>query len=171
MTALFLLRWTVATAVAGALIGGLESTLRPIGASLFLPGLAIGLAQRLAAPRRVPAMWTLFSGLAWVAGAMLDAATGFRPDGLGLWAIPTATMALWQTFLLGPPRRTWPWLPVSLAGAAALQAAAETTCRFACGPLADGVGPAAATAAAYAGGFAAFGLVTALGVLWLGRRP
>ncbi|MEX2501788.1 MAG: hypothetical protein WD336_05380 [Trueperaceae bacterium] len=167
----FVLRWTLATALAGAVVGALESTLRPVGASLFLPGLAIGLAQRLAAPKRVPSMWTLFSGLAWVAGAMLDAATGFRPAGLGLWLIPTLTMALWQTFLLNDLRRAWPWPLVSLVAAGALQAAAERTCQLACGPLSDGIGPAAATAGAYGGGFAAFGLLTGLGVLWLGRDP
>jgi hypothetical protein len=165
-----LARWTGATALAGALVGGAEAAGLGGTATLLLPGLAIGLAQRLAAPDRVPAIWTLFSGLAWVAGVLLDATLALRPEGLGLWLIPTATMAAWQTFLLGEARRAWPWLPASLAAAAALQATAQAACAVGCAPLAQGIGPAAATIWTYLAGFAGYGLVTGLALAWIARR-
>lgn len=162
-------RWTVATALAGLLVGVIEAAGANVAATLLLPGLAMGLAQRLVAPRRVPAVWTLFSGLAWVAGALLDAVTGLRPAGLGAWAVPTAVMALWQMFLLNDPRRSWPWLPLSLLAAAALQLSAQGACAVACAPVAQAFGPAWATGLSYAAGFAGYGLVTGLALPWLAR--
>ncbi len=165
-----LARWTAASALAGVLVGGAEAAGLGGTATLLLPGLAIGLAQRLAAPERVPAIWTLVSGLAWVAGVLLDATFALRPEGLGLWLIPTATMALWQTFLLGPLRRAWPWLPASLLAAAALQATAQAACAVGCAPLAQAIGPAAATIWTYLAGFAGYGLVTGLALTWISSR-
>jgi hypothetical protein len=165
-----LARWIGATGAAGALVGVAEASGLGGTATLLLPGLAIGLAQRLAAPERVPAIWTLFSGLAWVAGVLLDATFALRPEGLGLWLIPTATMAAWQTFLLGDLRRAWTWLPASLLAAVALQATAQAACAVACAPLAQGIGPAAATIWTYLAGFAGYGLVTGLALTWISSR-
>lgn len=162
-------RFAGATAVAGAALGIAEAAGLGGSATLLLPGLLIGLAQRLAAPQRVPAVWTLFSGLAWIAGVLLDATVAWRPTGLGLWLVPTAVMALWQTFLLANPRRSWPWLPVSLLAAAALQGAAQLACAVGCAPLAQGIDPRAATIWTYLAGFAGFGLVTGLAFPWLAR--
>lgn len=161
--------WTAATALAGLAVGAAEASGLGGTATLLLPGLAIGLAQRVAAPHRIPAIWTLFSGLAWVAGVLLDATVPIRPEGLGLWLIPTATMAVWQTFLLGEVRHAWPWLPASLLAAAALQASAQAACAVGCAPLAQGIGPAAATMWTYLAGFAGYGLVSGLALLWI--RP
>jgi len=163
------LRWIVATALAGAAVGlaggaGLGGT-----ATLLLPGLALGLAQRIAMPDRLPPVWTLFSGLAWVAGALLDASLPLRPAGAGLWLVPTATMAIWQTFLINDVRTSWPWLPVSLLGALVLQLAAQAACAVGCRPVAYAFGPSAATVMSYLVGFAGYGLVTGAALPWLLR--
>lgn len=171
MTLSLVLRWTLGTALAGLVVGALEGAGVPIAATLLLPGLAMGLAQRIAAPGRVPPIWTLFSGLAWVAGALLDTATGLRPEGLGLWVVPTATMAIWQLFLLNDPRRAWPWLPASVLAAFALQTAAQGACAVGCGWFAGRFGPGAATAWTYAAGFAAYGMVTGVVLPLLARPP
>jgi hypothetical protein len=163
-------RWVLAAGLAGLAVGlvdaaGLQA------AVLLLPGLALGLGQRLAAPDRLPPIWTLFSGLAWVAGALLDAVAQIRPPGAGAWLIPTATMAVWQLFLLNRPGRAWPWLPVSMLAAFALQAAATGACAVACAPLAAAFGPGAATVATFAAGFLGYGLVTGVALPWLARPP
>jgi hypothetical protein len=165
------LRWTLGTALGGVVVGLLEGAGLQFAATLLLPGLAMGLGQRLAVPGRVPPIWTLFSGLAWVAGALLDAATGLRPPGLGAWVVPTATMALWQLFLLDRPQRSWPWLPVSILAAFALQTAAQGACALACEPLVAAFGPVAASAWTFGAGFAGYGLVTGLALPWLTRPP
>ena len=164
-------RWIVATALAGVVVSLAEAAGVRSSATLLLPGLAMGLAQRIAVPTRIPPVWTLFSGLAWVAGALLDATTGFRPAGAGLWLLPTATMALWQLFLLNDARRAWPWLPVSLVAALALQLTAQGACAIGCAPLTARLGPVAATAWTYGAGFAAYGAITGAALPWLARRP
>jgi hypothetical protein len=163
-------RWVLAAGLAGLAVGlvdaaGLQA------AVLLLPGLALGLGQRLAAPDRLPPIWTLFSGLAWIAGALLDAVTELRPPGAGAWLLPTATMAVWQLFLLNRPGRAWPWLPVSMLAAFSLQASATAACALACAPLAAAFGPGAATAATFAAGFLGYGLVTGVALPWLARPP
>lgn len=163
-------RWTLASAVAGAAIGVAEAAGLGGTATLLLPGVMLGLAQRLAAPGRVPALWTLFSGLAWIAGVLLDATMAFRPEGLGLWLVPTATMALWQSFLLGDLRRAWAWFPVSIVAAAALQASAQLACSVGCAPLAQSIAPSAATVWTYLAGFAGYGLTTGLALPFLAQR-
>lgn len=164
-------RWTLGTALGGVAVGVVEALGGRFAATLLLPGLAMGIGQRVAVPGRVPPVWTLFSGLAWVAGALLDATVGLRPEGLGAWWVPTAVMALWQVFLLNDPRRSWAWLPLSLVAAVALQAAAQGACAVGCAPLAQAFGPAWATALAYGAGFAAYGLITGAALPALGRRP
>lgn len=164
-------RWTVATAAAGAIVGVSDAAGVRFAATLLLPGLAMGLAQRIAVPARVPPIWTLFSGLAWIAGALLDATTGFLPSGVGLWLLPTGTMALWQLFLLNDVRRAWPWLPISLVAAFALQLTAQGACAIGCEPLTTRFGPVAATTWTYAAGFAAYGAITGAALPWLARRP
>jgi hypothetical protein len=163
-------RWVLAAGLAGLAVGlvdaaGLQA------AVLLLPGLALGLGQRLAAPDRLPPIWTLFSGLAWIAGALLDAVAQIRPPGAGAWLIPTATMAVWQLFLLNRPGRAWPWLPVSMLAAFALQAAATAACAVVCAPLAAAFGPGAATVATFTAGFLGYGLVTGVALPWLARPP
>lgn len=164
-------RWVLLSAGAGLVVGIAEAAGLGGIATLLLPGLALGLAQRLASPMRLPAIWTLVSGLAWIAGVLLDTTFQFRPAGLGLWLVPTAVMALWQLFLLAPWRRAWPWLPISLVAAAALQAGAQLACAVGCAPLAQGLGPSVATVWTYLAGFAAFGLVTGVAFPWLARSP
>jgi hypothetical protein len=161
-------RWTVAAVLAGLVVGLIDAA-GLASAVLLLPGLALGLGQRLAAPRRLPPIWTLFSGLAWIAGALLDAVVEIRPPGAGAWLIPTATMAIWQLFLLNRPSRAWPWLPISMLAAFALQSAAQGACLLACAPLASAFGPGAATAWTFAIGFLGYGIVTGAALPWLAR--
>lgn len=163
-------RWTVATALAGVVVGLSDAAGVRFAATLLLPGLAMGLAQRIAAPAHVPPIWTLFSGLAWIAGALLDATTGFVPSGAGLWLLPIGTMALWQLFLLNDVRRAWPWLPISLLAAFALQLTAQGACTIGCEPLTARFGPVAATSWTYGAGFAAYGAITGAALPWLTRR-
>lgn len=164
-------RWIGLSALAGLGVGIAEAAGLGGVATLLLPGLALGLAQRLASPARLPAIWTLVSGLAWVAGVLLDTTFQLRPAGLGLWLVPTTVMAIWQTFLVGRPLRTWPWLPINLVAAVALQASAQVACSVGCAPLAQGLGPNVATVWTYLVGFAGFGAVTGLAFPWIARAP
>lgn len=169
----FLLRWTVATAVGGAVVGALEGGGSRLGASLLLPGLATGAAQQLVAPRTVPGVWALISAFAWLAGGLVDAwlgASAALPP-VAIWLLPTAAMALWQAPLLGPIRRTWLWFPVATAAAPLAQVVSRAACTAACDTALAWAGPPGAGATAYLAGFAAYGLVTGALLARLRGRP
>lgn len=167
------LRWALATGVAGALVGLAEGGPLRVAASLTLPGLLTGLAQLLVARRTVPGIWPLMSALAWVTGGLLDAWAGASATlpGVAIWLLPTAVMAAWQVPLLGPLRRTWTWLPVSLVGALVLQLASAGTCALACDAVLARWGAAAATGLSYGAGWAAFGAITGVLLATWRRRP
>lgn len=156
-------RWALATALAGALLGALEGGTR-FGASLVLTGLFVGVAQQLAAPRAVPGAWSLVSALAWPVGALADGVWGVGEalPASAIWLLPSTLLAVWQAPLLGPLRRTWPWIPVTIAAAPLLQIASDWTCAHTCDAALAAGGPAAAVALVYGVGFLVPGLATGL---------
>lgn len=177
----FLLLWTVATALGGAVTGFLEGAGLQFFATLFLSGLLVGGAQALLIRRYTSApLWVVVSSIGWLLGMQL---AFILPTG-ELATTLTAQLGLWETFWLsGLNTPLWLapvlvgqawllrkhiapvlWIGVGLLAAIAHGLVSATSCYVAC----DALGDPLATAVVYASGWAVTGLAT--GVLLVTKR-
>ncbi|MBD2100581.1 hypothetical protein H6F94_06805 [Leptolyngbya sp. FACHB-261] len=190
--------WVVANAVAGAVVGALEGGGLQFFATLVLTGFVLGTAQwlvlQLLLPRLLrPAIWWIVAtGLGWFVGItlsimvngvldpLIDRLTALGGSGV-FWLnvltrpIPTALLGVGQWLILR--RHLQPsgeWILASALGGAVQGGVGATVCAVACQPLARAAGSnladELATAVAYGSGWAGYGLVTGLFLVWLWRN-
>lgn len=189
--------WAAANAIGGVIVGGLEGSLFQFLATLVLTGIVLGLIQGVVLRSRLHSLswggWAIASAVSWIVGSQIAIFSDGLTAPLISWLSGTA--AMWEVFWLNLVKdpiilavlglgqwlvlrrqvagAAW-WVLISALGGAAYGAIASAMCALFCEPLCQAVpGPfcnVAATAMAYGAGWAAYGVVTGLGLGWLLRR-
>lgn len=191
----FWLGWTLANGAGGALVGALEEGGFQFFATLVLSGPILGIAQWFVLRHylRGTGIWILLSTVGWWLGINL----GFLLDGIldllvqGLLAIA----GLWEVFWLNTVKEpvtlavlgaaqwlilrrhfqgTGWWILASAAAGAVKGAGGSTVCAIACQAVALGIrngqaGAMAAAALSSGAGWAGYGAVTGILLVWLLR--
>lgn len=179
--------WTLATTIAGAIVGALEASYFQFVATIFFTGLLIGAAQWLVLRQYIlkAFWWIVVSTLGWTFGLVLVSSyiTLFDP------LIPfLVTLGIWRVFgmnLVYEPivlaifgaaqfpiltrfvRKAHGWILVSALGGA-LKGASSSTVAYILPP---GLLPAPfLTALSYGAGWLGYGIVTGICLQWLLRH-
>jgi hypothetical protein len=179
--------WTLATTIAGAIVGALESSGFELVATMFFTGLLIGAAQWLVLRQYIPKAfwWIVVSAPGWTFGLVLGSyyINLFNPliqflNTLGAWYV------FWMNLVIQPivmailgaaqfpilrrfVRKAHGWILVSALGGA-LEGASGSTVSYILQP---GLLPAAfSTALVYGSGWLGYGIVTGICLQWLLRR-
>jgi hypothetical protein len=179
--------WTLATAIAGAIVGALEESGFQFLATLVFTGLFVGTAQWLILRHYIPKSfwWIVVSTLGWIFGLMLSLSLDgiLNPiiqflSRLGAWEVfwmnlvsqpfVLAILAAAQLPILGRSvRKAYWWIPVSVLGGA-LQGASGSAIAYIIQP---GVLPGSSAAAlSYGSGWLTYGIVTGICLQWLLRH-
>jgi hypothetical protein len=179
--------WTLATAIAGAIVGALEASGFQFLATLVFTGLFIGTAQWLILQHYIPKSfwWIAVSTLGWIFGILLMLSLDAVLDpiiqlltGLGAWEVfwmnlvsqpaVLAILGAAQLPILGRfVRKAYWWIPVSALGGA-LQGASGSTVAYVIQP--EVLSGSFATALAYGSGWLTYGIVTGICLQWLLRH-
>ncbi len=179
--------WTLATTIAGAIVGALEASGFELVATIFFTGLLIGAAQWLVLRKYIPKAfwWIVISTLGWTFGLVLLSYYGSLFDPL----IPfLVTLGIWRVFgmrLVTQPivlaifgaaqfpilrrfvRKAHWWILVSALGGALAGANSSTVAYI----LQPGLLPAPfLTALSYGAGWLGYGIVTGICLQWLLRH-
>jgi hypothetical protein len=176
--------WTLATTIAGAIVGALEASGFQFVATIFFTGLLIGTAQWLVLRQYMPKAfwWIVVSTLGWTFGLVLVSSyiTLFDPliqflRTLGAWSV------FWTNLITQPivlaifgaaqfpilrrfVRKAHWWILVSALGGA-LEGATSSTVAYIVQP---GLLPAPfLTALSYGSGWLGYGIVTGICLQWL----
>ena len=179
--------WTLATAIAGAIVGALEASGFELVATIFFTGLLIGTAQWLVLRQYIPKAfwWIVVSTLGWTFGRVLVSyyISLFDPliqflNTLGAWYV------FWMSLVMQPivmailgaaqfpilrrfVRKAHWWILVSALGGA-LEGASGSTVAYILQP---GLLPAPLpTALSYGAGWLSYGIVTGICLQWLLRH-
>lgn len=179
--------WTLATTVAGAIVGTLEASGFEFVATIFFTGLLIGIAQWLILRPYIPKAfwWIVVSTLGWTFGQVLVSyyISLFDPliqflNTLGAWYV------FWMNLVIQPiilaifsaaqfpilrqfVREAHWWILVSALGGA-LEGASGSTVSYILQP---GLLPAPfPTALIYGSGWLSYGIVTGIYLQWLLRH-
>ncbi|MFQ4138528.1 hypothetical protein PGN35_019650 [Nodosilinea sp. PGN35] len=179
--------WTLATTIAGAIVGALEASGFELVATIFFTGLLIGTAQWLVLRKYIPKAfwWIVVSTLGWTFGLVLVShyITLFDP------LIPfLITLGIWRVFgislvyepivlaILGAAqfpilrrfvRKAHWWILASALGGALKGASGSAVAYI----LQPGLLPAPfSTALAYGSGWLGYGIVTGICLQWLLRH-
>jgi hypothetical protein len=179
--------WTLATAIAGAIVGALEVSGFQFLATLAFTGLLIGVAQWLILRYYIPqAFWWIgVSTLGWIFGLLLLLSSDVALDPLIQFL---STLGAWEVFwmnLVGQPivlavfgaaqfpilrrfvRKAHWWILVSAVGGA-LEGAGSSTVAYILRP---GLLPEPfTTALTYGSGWLGYGIVTGICLQWLLRH-
>jgi hypothetical protein len=178
--------WTLATTIAGAIVGALEASGFQFIATIFFTGLLIGAAQWLVLRQYMPKAfwWIVVSALGWTFGialvsfyiALFDPLIQFLRT-LGAWPV------FWSNLVTQPivlaifgaaqfpilrrfVRKAHWWILVSALGGA-LDGASGSTVAY----ILPGLLPAPfSTALAYGSGWLGYGIVTGICLQWLLRH-
>ncbi|NJL37740.1 MAG: hypothetical protein HC840_28475 [Leptolyngbyaceae cyanobacterium RM2_2_4] len=179
--------WTLATAIAGAIVGALEASGFQFLATLVFTGLFIGTAQWLILRHYTPksSWWIAVSTLGWIFGLLLSLSLDgiLNPiiqflSGLGAWEVfwmnlvsqpvVLAILGAAQLPILGRlVRKAYWWIPVSVLGGA-LQGASGSAIAYLIQP--GVLSGSFATALAYGSGWLTYGIVTGICLQWLLRH-
>jgi hypothetical protein len=186
--------WTLVSAAGGAMVGGLEEGGFQFFATLVLTGPVLGLAQWLVIRHylRGAGGWILASSLGWLIGINLRILLGGLSDRLVqlLWQ----EFSLWEVLWLNVVREPivlfvfgaaqwlmlrrhfsgagW-WILASAVSGVVKGAVSASVCAVACQAVARSAGNAqinpmvATSALSYGAGWAAYGLITGLVLVWL----
>ena len=177
--------WTLATTIAGAIVGALEASGFQFIATIFFTGLLIGAAQWLVLRQYIPKAfwWIVVSTLGWTFGLVLVAPNEtFDPliqflSTLGLWYVfwmnlvkQSIVLAIFGAaqfpILRRFVRKAHRWILVSALGGA-LDGAIGSTVAY----ILPGLLPAPFTTALYYGaGWLTYGIVTGICLHWLLRH-
>ncbi|MFE4108642.1 hypothetical protein, partial [Almyronema epifaneia] len=177
--------WTLATTIAGAIVGVLESSGFQFIATIFFTGLLIGAAQWLVLRQYIPKAfwWIVVSTLGWTFGLLLVAPNEtFDPliqflSTLGAWPV------FWSNLVTQPivlaifgaaqfpllrrfVRKAHWWILVSALGGALDGASSSTVAYILPGLLP----PPFTTALSYGAGWLGYGIVTGICLQWLLRH-
>jgi hypothetical protein len=178
--------WTLATTIAGAIVGALESSGFELVATLFFTGLFIGAAQWLVLRQSIPQAfwWIVVSTLGWTLGLVLvspnvtlDPLIQFLST-LGAWYV------FWMNLVKQPivlaifgaaqfpilrrfVRKAHWWILVSALGGA-LQGATSSTVAYILHP--ELLPAPFQSALSYGAGWLGYGIVTGIYLQWLLRR-
>ena len=179
--------WTLATTIAGAIVGALEASGFELVATIFFTGLLIGTAQWLVLRQYIPKAfwWIVVSTLGWTFGRVLVSyyISLFDPliqflNTLGAWYV------FWMSLVIQPivmailgaaqfpilrrfVRKAHWWILVSALGGA-LEGASGSTVSYILQP---GLLPAPLpTALSYGAGWLSYGIVTGIYLQWLLRH-
>jgi hypothetical protein len=179
--------WTLATTIAGAIVGALEASGFELVATIFFAGLFIGAAQWLVLRQYIPKAfwWIVASTLGWTFGLVLVSyyITLFEPliqflRTLGAWPV------FWTNLVTQPivlaifgaaqfpilrrfVRKAHWWILVSALGGA-LQGATSSTVAYILHPeLLPAPFPSALS---YGSGWLGYGIVTGICLQWLLRH-
>lgn len=178
--------WTLATTIAGAIVGALEASGFQFIATIFFTGMLIGAAQWLVLRQYIPKAfwWIVVSALGWTFGLLLvspnvtlDPLIQFL-NMLGLWYVFWMNLVkqLIVLAILGATqfpilrrfvRKAHWWILVSAFGGALAGAGSSTVAYI----LHPGLLPAPfSTALAYGSGWLGYGIVTGICLQWLLRH-
>ncbi|MGG6293610.1 hypothetical protein ACQ4M4_04225 [Leptolyngbya sp. AN02str] len=178
--------WTLATTIAGAIVGALEASGFELVATIFFTGLLIGAAQWLVLRQYIPKAfwWIVVSALGWTFGLVLLSYYGSLFDPLipflitlGIWRIFGMNLVIQPIVLavLGAAqfpilrrfvRKAHGWILVSALGGA-LEGASGSTVAYILQPgLLPDPFP---TALIYGSGWLSYGIVTGIFLQWLLR--
>lgn len=185
--------WTLANALGGALVGALENEGFQFFATLVLTGPVIGVAQSLVMRRyiRAAGWWVVASSVGWWIGINLRLLLGgmLNPLVQSLWHEFGVGEVFWINTVKEPvtlvgfgasqwlilrrrlPRVGW-WVVASAVRGVMEGVIGASVCAVACQPIAASVrngqvGAMAATALSYSAGWAGYGVVTGLVLVWL----
>ncbi|MGB3519683.1 MAG: hypothetical protein WBA43_24745 [Elainellaceae cyanobacterium] len=178
--------WTLATTIAGAIVGALEASGFQFIATIVFTGLLIGAAQWLVLRQYVPKAfwWIVVSTLGWTFGiALVSSNETLDPliqflNTLGLWYVFWMNLVMQPVILaiLGAAqfpilrrfvRKAHGWILVSALGGA-LEGASGSTVAYI---LPSGLLPAPfPTALIYGTGWLSYGIVTGIYLQWLLRH-
>lgn len=178
--------WTLATTIAGAIVGALEESGFQFVATIFFTGLLIGTAQWLVLRQYIPKAfwWIVVSTLGWTLGLLLvspnvtlDPLIQFLST-LGAWyvfwmnlvkqSIVLAIFGAAQFSILRRFVRRAPWWILVSASGGALEGASSSTVAYI---LQAGLLPAPfPTALSYGAGWLSYGIVTGICLQWLLRH-
>ncbi|MBV5262012.1 hypothetical protein FLX56_26800 [Synechococcus moorigangaii CMS01] len=180
------LRWTLATTIAGVIVGALEESGFQFIATIVFTGFFIGVAQWLVLRQYIPKAfwWIVVSTLGWTLGLLLvspnltlDPLIQFL-NRLGAWEVfwmnlvkQPIVLAIFGAaqfpFLRRFVRKAHWWILVSALGGA-LQGATSSTIAYILQP---GLLPAPfLTALSYGAGWLSYGIVTGICLQWLLRH-
>ena len=178
--------WTLATTIAGAIVGALEASGFQLVATIFFTGLFIGAAQWLVLRQYIPKAfwWIVVSTLGWTLGLVL-LSSNIILDRLIQFL---STLGAWEVFwmnLVNQPivlaifgaaqfpilrrfvRKAHWWILVSALGGG-LEGASSSTVAYILQP---GLLPAPfSTALIYGSGWLCYGIVTGICLQWLLRH-
>lgn len=178
--------WTLATTIAGAIVGALEESGFQFVATILLTGLFIGIAQWLVLRQYIPKAfwWIVVSTLGWTIGLLL-VSSDVTLDPFFQFIQFLSTLGAWSVFwmsLVGQPivmaifgaaqfpilrrfvRKAHWWILVSALGGALAGANSSTVAYI----LQPGLLPAPfLTALTYGAGWLGYGIVTGICLQWL----
>jgi hypothetical protein len=180
--------WTLATTIAGAIVGALEESGFQFIATIFFTGLLIGAAQWLVLRQYIPKAfwWIVVSALGWTFGLLLvsffitplfDPLVPFLST-LGAWPVFWSNLVTWpiELAIFGVAqfpiltrfvRKAEWWILVSALGGALYGASSSTVAYI----LPPGLPPAPfSTALIYGSGWLSYGIVTGICLQWLLRH-
>lgn len=188
--------WTLASALGGATVGALEEGRFQFFATLVLTGPVIGVVQWLVIRRYIRAYgwWVVASTLGWCIGinfrfllvGILNPLIQSLWQEFGLWEVfwlstvkepVTLTVygaSQWLILRCRLSHAGW-WILASAVGGVVKGGVGATVCAVACQPIAASVrngqvGAIAATALSYGAGWAGYGVVTGMVLVWLLKR-
>ena len=188
--------WTLASALGGATVGALEEGGFQFFATLVLTGPVIGVVQWLVIRRYIRAVgwWVVASTVGWYIGVnfrfllvgILNPLIQSLWQKFGLWEVfwlntvkepVTLTVygaSQWLMLRRSLSRAGW-WILASAVGGIVKGAVEATVCAVACQPIAasvrNGQGGVMAAALSYGAGWAGYGVVTGLVLMWLLPQP
>lgn len=178
--------WTLATTIAGAIVGALEASGFELVATIFFTGLLIGTAQWLVLRQYIPKVfwWIVVSTLGWTLGLVLVSSNVTLDPLIQFLNMLGAWYVFWMNLVKQPivlaisgaaqfpilrrfVRKAHWWILVSALGGA-LQGATSSTVAYILHPA---LLPAPfQSALSYGSGWLGYGIVTGICLQWLLRH-